>query len=266
VRNGLSVLAGGLATRASGTGSIIPLAVTRVSDPAADGNETSVDFSNVAATPLARISAYRVNATSWGLKLYSSVTGALQGTPAIIVGSTANANDVTVSGRTILGGSIATAASFFSFLDTAFAGSKGIKVGNLVASSSYSDAAPTNGIFSAGDIQVGGTSAINPAPAPATPTAQRYYRENVPRAWGYVSAAGPLMWGFNVSSVTRTSAGQYSIQLANGVTTTTVVALTVGAGGGNTTCCAYRSGANIIVNILTAGAYSDVDFQFVVFG
>jgi len=162
VRNGLSVLAGGLsvlsgglATRASGTGSVTPLAIARVSDPAADGNETSLDFSNAANTPLARLSSHRISATSWGWKLYSSSAGALQATPAIIVGSTSDANDVTISGRTILGGGIATAASSFSFLDTAFSVAKGIKVGNLVVSASYSDTPPTNGIYSSGAVSTG---------------------------------------------------------------------------------------------------------------
>jgi len=73
----LNILTSGLIAKATGTASIRPLTLGRISDPASNNDETSIDFVNATGTVLARLAAYRVNATDWGWKLYSSTAGAL---------------------------------------------------------------------------------------------------------------------------------------------------------------------------------------------
>jgi len=207
----LNILTTGVVAKAAGTASIRPAALGRISDPASDGDETSLDVANAAGTVLARLSAYRFTATSWGWKLYTSVASALAATPALQIDGN---NRVTLNGQLLHNSAaIGTIASYFSFLDSAFSAAVGIKVGSLVTSASYSDTAPTNGIYSAGQVTIGGTSSIVPAPAPGTPLANGLYRENTPKAWahGVTTPAGGSNAGtianFGFSAITRQGSG-----------------------------------------------------------
>lgn len=122
-------------------------------------------------------------------------------------------------------GQFYTAAGYYGFFDNSGTGAQATKVGSLVVSSSYSDVAPTNGIYSLGTIQTNAGVLAGDIGA-GTPAANTMYRQSVVKAWGNISG-GAVSLGYNIASVS-VSGSSITITFKRGLTTANCCAVACG--------------------------------------
>ena len=103
------------------------------------------------------------------------------------------------------------------------------------------------------------------------------YRDNMVAAWGRVSANGTLADGFNVATVTRNSAGNYTVKLNTSFTGTALVPVAsvsyIGAQPASAAAIRFASTNQLLSNntfnvFINNGTFAaaDADFTFIVTG